>query len=1182
MKADISADLHDRAKRYSGARAQQGRVLTDADVNAALDILDVGHEELIRTLVCASGSPDDGFHVSGAASTTLALPGSGGNLSTIDLTFEAGSYVLGGKVLRLPDATTYLDQEEWLSLPLDTGNLPPAPVNGRTDLAFLEMVEHPVHAVEDREIGERALDADTTSRIRPRTRVRVFDDMPSDCSDAAEAMCQSLAGNGGKFSSDGAELLSNARLQVGFFNHEETGDPCAPQTVAGYLGAENHTVRIMLTRPGHFVWNYDHGGPYYRVQVDQGTGEIVFLTEPRDPVLFPRSNQVIEILPWDILLPNREKVAGALGHRAVLTGEYYPALRRIAYDGSLPADWQDWLDDLPATMDGIDDPEPRYFYARIWQAPEGGGTDQPTGAAVQLPGTGIELDFSGEGFAGDYWTASFRTAAPQQVLPYRLGMSGGTAPMGPRRFYATLATITWSGSNTATIHDCRNRFRSLCRVKGCCSYQVGDGHSSFGDFNDLAAAVAALPDDGGEICLLPGTHVANISLLNRRNILVHGCGLRSSVIPAEENTDPVFDFSGSRNITLRDFAIGTDTQLAVRGSSRSARPRLERLFISTENGAVSLDATAEASIVDCTFALRPRGEVLTSADLAFLRPLLYLQGKTLSVTGCEFVASKFKNRNTLSLGGLQIGGNSSNVLIRDCLIRGGNGNGITLGSIVTIVESDTGKRLVNRNTRWISISDDNCFQIEVPGTSPPATEPGKQTPRILSRGDISGLEIRHNRIENHGASGISVAWWFPAGEDVDDKSRDEIEIQDAVIADNSIRGCMALNLTAGLPVEVAFSTGFGGIVLSSTTDLQIENNDIRECGTKGRTPICGIFLRFASRSRIVANRIYDNGRPAKLTSPLLIGNIGGIVIPHVEGQSDGFGTRLRETPAVFIKDNTVISQEGRALELSGNGQMLVEGNAFTAHGNNSLLILILAITISSNKALAGNPHLVAAAQAQFRALMAQLTGSAVAIINTGMNPNLAAFFGYASLARKSIHNESGADVAGKPIVYDRQSAFQVVNAPQGPVSFNDNAVTFDALSPAVTLSLCSVAILSYDDVGMHDNQLSIDSGADLVLVNSIVLGLVSTRVQGNRFRERITAASISDGGFRLLSALTMGILNATENNLGTHCFLRLGLKKPRIVDVNGGETDLHLDTNRQVIAENLCSIYDQLSRSVGN
>jgi hypothetical protein len=94
MKGDISGEFHDPRKNCSGLRAQQGRVLTDGDFNAALDIVDDALENLVRTLLCAAGSPDEGFRVTAAAPATLAVPDP---VATLDLRLPAASCWAGGR-----------------------------------------------------------------------------------------------------------------------------------------------------------------------------------------------------------------------------------------------------------------------------------------------------------------------------------------------------------------------------------------------------------------------------------------------------------------------------------------------------------------------------------------------------------------------------------------------------------------------------------------------------------------------------------------------------------------------------------------------------------------------------------------------------------------------------------------------------------------------------------------------------------------------------------------------------------------------------------------------------------------------------------------------------------------------------------------------------------------------------
>lgn len=1234
MKGDISADFHAPDKRFSGVRAQSGRVLTDADFNAAFDVLDGTIETLVRTLLCAAGSPDSGLKVLSATPVTLAPPG-GGAVSTFEFRVAPGTFVLGGRATLLNSAVDSLAQTDWLSQLLTPSVLPPAPQAGRTDLVWVEMAEGAVRAVEDRELQERSLGAaDTTTRLRPQIRLRVLDDVPPECHLAAQTLNQTLMLGGHALSTDRTERLSGARLGLAFVDDGPALDPCAPGGAAGYLGAENHTLKVMLTAPGRFVWAYDHGEPLYRVQIDAANGEVEFLTEPRDPMLYPLPDQTIEILPWDVLLPNAEKVAAPLGHFARITGHYDPRTRRLAYDGTMPPAWQTWLDGLPTAWLGRDDDPPRYFYARVWQKPTtGAGPDEPTGAGLVLPETGIALHFAGDGIAGDYWTAALRPNAPEMVHPWALmidpaaGEAPVAPPIGPRRFHAPLALITWDANGAALIEDCRNRFRSLCRIKSCCTYQVGDGHGSYGDFNSIQEAVDALPDAGGEICLLPGRHAGAIDLRGRRDITIHGCGHRSRIEIAADPAQP--DRPGvwldeARGISFADFAINGEGA-PVFGASRRARDiTFTRLrILATGSAAIALVRSDAITITRCRIEADALPRALEAADLDSLLPLVFLSGRTLVIEHCEIRATfEDRNRNRVALGGIQIGGRSRDVRIEDNVIEGGNGHGITLGSVITSEKGgDDGGVLTI--PPWLTVDEDGCIKLQPGGT---LLTPGTERQSFeRSEGPIVGLRITDNLIQRHGGCGISVAHWFVArkigevGEADKDLSEwltaftgmDEIELEEVQIDANRILRCMEMNLVSALPLDAAFNSGYGGITLSSAVDTTIDMNEIRGCGGQGRSPICGIYIRYGERLQINGNRISDNGRPASLTDPLLVGNIGGIVLGHVDGTEETAGTRVREVAAAAITHNTVVTPEGRALELSGSGQMLVQGNTLTSHGNNvGGVILMLLFTLLQNQGQAGDALTQEDVEGQYRAALAQIGGSAVLILNTGVNPNFTLWSltaSSASEAKEWTEKEQDAPNIAElmeveveaqatemheaidpgPAVEYRGVGMQragpsalvgidVVGArrtlPQGPVSFADNMVTFDAISEALTLSLSSIAILSLDDVGMHDNHCAVDLRNDFVLINALVGGLGSCRVQGNRFREIMAPArrqtTLQSTYF---SAVTLGILNATELNQGTHCFLALGKKMPRVLIEEGEKLTAMLDTNRHMIPDYLCA-----------
>src|SRR5262249_41073067 len=127
-----------------------------------------------------------------------------------------------------------------------------------------------VTAVEDQEIREVMLGGpDTSVRVRRMRRVQVFTDLAAseDCGQAFRELTDSLLDDNATFDPVSGELKSDGRLQLVLQHGDapDRGGPCAP-TFRRYLGAENATLRILLTDANHFVWSVDDS-PLVRVRV---------------------------------------------------------------------------------------------------------------------------------------------------------------------------------------------------------------------------------------------------------------------------------------------------------------------------------------------------------------------------------------------------------------------------------------------------------------------------------------------------------------------------------------------------------------------------------------------------------------------------------------------------------------------------------------------------------------------------------------------------------------------------------------------------------------------------------------------------------------------------------------------------------------------------------------------------
>jgi hypothetical protein len=97
------------------------------------------------------------------------------------------------------------------------------------------------------------------------------------------------------------------------------------------------------------------------------------------------------------------------------------------------------------------------------------------------------------------------------------------------------------------------------------------------------------------------------------------------------------------------------------------------------------------------------------------------------------------------------------------------------------------------------------------------------------------------------------------------------------------------------------------------------------------------------------------------------------------------------------------------------------------------------------------------------------------------------------------------------------------------------------------LEVSSILIASLDDVDFADNQCDCmlsfnrDQSLDFVLAHAVIAGW-SVRMADNRMKEGLFNA--------FLSGITFGLMNATTNNQGTHCFLVYGLDGWKVYEGN--------------------------------
>jgi hypothetical protein len=1130
---DISRINFDKTKHYSSVRMQQGRVLTDDDWNENARIENEIQRESNTDIIGPFGSPDDGFKIN-----NLRL-----DAGLINFDILAGTLYLGGLRLALETLETYRLQKDWLQQPALADGTPDFDEKERYDLVYLESWQQPVSAVEDSSLFEVALGGpDTTTRVRNMRRVHLATGIGfCSCADAWNKLITDWqTGHSGSVNK-GFERIVDTLLKVSFSNTGLPEDLCTPGAAGGYLGAENQAIRVQLVDNTHFTWGFDNASPLYRVAISANGKTVKMLTDPKDQYHWPLSNQVIEILPWSAVLSNGEKVAEQMGHLTKVENSYDPDTGEFTLQDAVAAsfgiDWKSRTD----KNDLNNQTPPEYFYMRVWDR----GDDMTSPAkvpimagAVSLGHTGLQVTITGnDRVDGDYWVIAARPETPDQVIPWQLEQ--GIPPHGVRRFFAPLAVIKWTNEAVGDgavsgkiIHDCRKKFHPLTEQECCCTFTVGDGKKSRGDFNSIQEAIDNLPAEGGKICVLSGEHIANAVIMQRRQIRITGCGEHSIVRPGPNMlSKAVFLIQNSQKIQIDQLSIAafdgigievTDSreskifsdQITIKENSILAGIHAVYIHVQEDKGGdnninilynkigmvdKAIGKAAIFSIADAVLIERNRIVVIPAPegndpddpadpgdpgdgdpfDPCFDRLKAYQAGFSVQYQVYRFIRyilvyrpSGRSEKKYLTQGGIQIGGTSEKISIRENEIIGGNGNGITLGHVH---------------------EDDNQYLFKVNNTA-------------YSYSPIYEISIEENLILQMGLSGISSLQAFGKGESY-------VVVKNLTIYRNTIRLC-----SRQLPEVTAQSTNknlaWGGIVLSDCNNGRIQENLVHDNGLKPGLPVCGIFVLHGEKMDFSTNSIVNNGLPV-LDEKVNIqpGNRGGIVVKSAfkVGSLNKLFNAAKPSfdgvPAVVVHDNVIVQPHGVALYLMAFGPVSVVSNEFTSLGTDKT-----------------NPISIFA--------------SAVFIFNLGISKDLLL------LAFKNMGKTTPDDNKKKASNQSAQKALIALQyLPNGKVMFSSNQTTLDMRSPLRNLCLSSQFIASLDDVAFNTNQsecaglLAVVNKTitfDFVLVNTVLFG-ITVRSNDNRFSDGITITPFSLASF--------GFMNTATGNQSTHCILPIGLMK---------------------------------------
>ena len=1161
---DLSRRTHDPRYNRRGLLGQVGRVLTDEDVTA---IGDIAADELAADrvgIIGAHGTSNNGFRVTGAWIED----------GVIEFSLDAGDYWIGGERARLHRATSFRLQPDWL-----TREDLPAPEGERYDLAVLELYTQPVGATEQEAGVDPALGGvDTAAHLRIMARVRLVTGLDAGaCHDLwAETRIRWADAGWGEVNPDTHELEADAALTVGFTEDGEDQDLCSPDIQDGFLGAANRAIRVQMVTDDTFCWGYENGGRLLRATVDAAGTGLTLLTEPVDMAHWPALGQVVEVLPWGAVDFNGEKIAAETeGHFTTVDAGYDPDTGELTLADALPAGfntaWQARADaaDLQTTRFGAEEHGP-YVFVRVWDR----GLDRASppamaiGADVPLGLTGLTVTHAGPTLRpGDAWIIAARPFAPDDIAPWELKV--GAAPEARRIFAAPLATIHWDGDGNADIHDCRARFRPLTRQGDCVTLRVGDGSASHGDFLSIQDAVNALPDAGGRILVLPGTYEEHVTIDGAENIRIEGCGPRTRVIPSPSDDiapdTPIFSISGSTGITLKDMAIAAPAQLAVAVTAgfgrdnqaiRSRAILLESLEITHyQRGGIWIAAAVDATVRDCLCHVNGMLDDRALGETTH-RPSIYISGEELVVERNTLTASDYGKILAPALGGIQIGGGSDTVLVRENLVEGAYGNGVTLGSViyVPVAQLDDPDRLAAYFAQaygtilqaWtFTVTDDNCFGLD---PVPPARDPNDDGTEWVPvpDGALADIRIEGNRIRDMGGHGIGVVQFFNL-----DTDPFLISVEDMAIIGNEITGVLS-GENRPFPPEMQLVAAWGGIALADIARTEIRENRITDNARRHDLPAVGIFALYAEDTEIVENTIANTGRRLDEIDGEGAGGggwRGGIAITQVRpNPQDGMPAdldgpiRSDGSSALVVHGNSVRAPQGRALLAFGIGPMQATDNRLVTQSgaSNGWILALFNLRQFGQFSLAGlvvNSLFVAVAEGQRpnssagHLILSMLGGDVVAMANMGVSNEI--YLQNAGISDMLIggDQELGFDTPGELKV-------------GGDIMLKDNQIRLDGMDGLTSMGISAVALASLDNVMVNDNQISLDLDADFMGVNLLALGW-SVHASSNRLKEPLANCFVS--------ALTWGLMNTTSLNQASHCVLPFGPARTRF---DQGNTEL--------------------------
>jgi Family of unknown function (DUF6519)/Right handed beta helix region len=863
MAGDYSRFRFDPRRDFSKVLLQQGRVLLDADFNELVAIFE--RRLLAETVDLTSFGPDPDHAgeswVPRETPDAFRVTASGG-----ELTIGRGRMYVDGllaenhggapagfdALLREPTGTadTAYDHQPYWPTP------DPLP-GGGPHLAYLDVWEREITALEDPDLVEIAVGVDTTTRVQTAWQVRLLPNTGNATCDTDDDQVPGWVDT---------IAPSAGRLTTGTVDVGADDDPCELPPEGGYRGLENQTYRVEVHDGGApgtatFKWSRDNGSVAIPVVEMVSTTVLRLTTVGKDDVLRVSSNDWVEVLDDHYELNRRPGVL-----RKVTVDD---AERTITFSPAIPPDLR------PANAD---DAAKRHLRVRRWDqagvVKDGNGnqlTDLdasgssglitvPSSASTQVQlEHGVVASFSlaagGSGVlnSGDYWIFAARTAdASVEELD-------AAPPLGIHHHYARLGFVTFPGSQT----DCRRLWPPLGDGGGGCECTVC---VTPGEHPTLQEAVDQVKTTGGTICLTTGVHDLGmgVDVNGARSLRIRGQGPATILVS-----------SGTALTIEQSVAVTVENLAVVSGSAAPAAIALRSVIDTTLQDLVVLSYPSAAGTAPGSGGSAV--ELSSIAMVVALRRNVLIGNAAVDAGGSEtdnigVFAIDLRVEDNVAAGfdrGIDLGGRSAYLLA--CRVEGnevlsgssggiiatglvapggtldvaGNkvatgGPGITVGSDATVDSNAVNKLTSDAAGADGIVVDTGGFSAAAGHVRITGNRIHDRTGTgIALRTAVKTLMVKENVIE-HAAAGIAIEGRGVAERVAVDNNEvlDVATTQDAalpigILLLRATSAGVVGNTVRGVGQSASSASLRAGIVVAAIDDIKVRGNVVDEIGPPG-------------------------------------------------------------------------------------------------------------------------------------------------------------------------------------------------------------------------------------------------------------------------------------------------------------------------------------------------------------